>query len=230
MDANVTHTSLQSEHFLTTEQSLKLLPLKSNVVFKKKKIFQNHLSFLLQRTCSSKALTTTVSYQMVTFPSLASRTKIISRRHWMPCTSWASPTTRLSVSSASRCALKHTLLFSFTLYNYIPLFPLLLPGMLKVVSAVLQFGNIVFKKERNTDQASMPENTGKTSSHSKTRGPPLWCQSWFMNPENEMTVTFQLAPQQVVESRQSFPHTHILKQFSHSLWAHALLETWLHWS
>ncbi|KAM6966567.1 myosin-10 isoform 3-T3 [Tautogolabrus adspersus] len=31
--------------------------------------------------------------------------------------------------------------------------------MLKIVSAVLQFGNIVFKKERNTDQASMPENT-----------------------------------------------------------------------
>ncbi|XP_054463708.1 myosin-10 isoform X1 [Anoplopoma fimbria] len=31
--------------------------------------------------------------------------------------------------------------------------------MLKVVSAVLQFGNIIFKKERNTDQASMPENT-----------------------------------------------------------------------
>uniref|UniRef100_A0A6Q2Y6C1 Myosin, heavy chain 10, non-muscle n=1 Tax=Esox lucius TaxID=8010 RepID=A0A6Q2Y6C1_ESOLU len=28
-----------------------------------------------------------------------------------------------------------------------------------VVSAVLQFGNVVFKKERNTDQASMPENT-----------------------------------------------------------------------
>uniref|UniRef100_A0A9J8BCG2 Myosin, heavy chain 10, non-muscle n=1 Tax=Cyprinus carpio carpio TaxID=630221 RepID=A0A9J8BCG2_CYPCA len=34
-----------------------------------------------------------------------------------------------------------------------------LRSMLKVVSAVLQFGNIVFKKERNTDQASMPENT-----------------------------------------------------------------------
>ncbi|PWA15527.1 hypothetical protein CCH79_00014746 [Gambusia affinis] len=33
------------------------------------------------------------------------------------------------------------------------------PRMLKVVSAVLQFGNVVFKKERNTDQASMPENT-----------------------------------------------------------------------
>lgn len=33
--------------------------------------------------------------------------------------------------------------------------------MLKVVSSVLQFGNISFKKERNTDQASMPENTGE---------------------------------------------------------------------
>uniref|UniRef100_A0A7N6A968 Myosin, heavy chain 10, non-muscle n=1 Tax=Anabas testudineus TaxID=64144 RepID=A0A7N6A968_ANATE len=32
-------------------------------------------------------------------------------------------------------------------------------SMLKVVSSVLQFGNIVFKKERNTDQASMPDNT-----------------------------------------------------------------------
>lgn len=35
-------------------------------------------------------------------------------------------------------------------------------AMLKVVSSVLQFGNISFKKERNTDQASMPENTGKS--------------------------------------------------------------------
>ncbi|XP_063759557.1 myosin-10 isoform X1 [Eleginops maclovinus] len=32
-------------------------------------------------------------------------------------------------------------------------------SLLKVVSAVMQFGNIIFKKERNTDQASMPENT-----------------------------------------------------------------------
>ncbi|XP_043936530.1 myosin-10-like isoform X2 [Protopterus annectens] len=31
--------------------------------------------------------------------------------------------------------------------------------MLRMVSAVLQYGNIVFKKERNTDQASMPDNT-----------------------------------------------------------------------
>ncbi|XP_041425421.1 myosin-10 isoform X3 [Xenopus laevis] len=32
-------------------------------------------------------------------------------------------------------------------------------SMLKMVSAVMQFGNIVFRKERNTDQASMPDNT-----------------------------------------------------------------------
>ncbi|XP_078739237.1 LOW QUALITY PROTEIN: uncharacterized protein LOC144952628 [Lampetra fluviatilis] len=32
-------------------------------------------------------------------------------------------------------------------------------AVFKIVSSVLQFGNLVFKKERNTDQASMPDNT-----------------------------------------------------------------------
>ncbi|XP_051776097.1 myosin-10 isoform X3 [Erpetoichthys calabaricus] len=32
-------------------------------------------------------------------------------------------------------------------------------SMLRLISAVLQFGNISFRKERNTDQASMPDNT-----------------------------------------------------------------------
>lgn len=32
--------------------------------------------------------------------------------------------------------------------------------MLKVVASVLQLGNLNFKKERHTDQASMPDNTG----------------------------------------------------------------------
>uniref|UniRef100_A0A1W7RFJ1 Myosin-9 n=1 Tax=Agkistrodon contortrix contortrix TaxID=8713 RepID=A0A1W7RFJ1_AGKCO len=32
-------------------------------------------------------------------------------------------------------------------------------GLLRVISGVLQLGNIIFKKERNTDQASMPDNT-----------------------------------------------------------------------
>lgn len=36
------------------------------------------------------------------------------------------------------------------------------PGLLKVVSAVLQLGNMSFKKERNSDQASMPDDTGLT--------------------------------------------------------------------
>lgn len=41
-------------------------------------------------------------------------------------------------------------------------------AMLKVVSAVLQFGNINFKKERNTDQAAMPDNTGMEQTFSTT--------------------------------------------------------------
>uniref|UniRef100_A0A146Y4M7 Myosin-14 n=1 Tax=Fundulus heteroclitus TaxID=8078 RepID=A0A146Y4M7_FUNHE len=32
-------------------------------------------------------------------------------------------------------------------------------GLLKIISSVLQLGNMVFKKERNSDQASMPDNT-----------------------------------------------------------------------
>lgn len=44
------------------------------------------------------------------------------------------------------------------------LLSLLPAAVLKVVSSVLQLGNIVFKKERNTDQASMPDNTGGASS------------------------------------------------------------------
>lgn len=34
--------------------------------------------------------------------------------------------------------------------------------VLKVVSTVLQLGNIEFKKERNQEQATMPDNTGQT--------------------------------------------------------------------
>lgn len=32
--------------------------------------------------------------------------------------------------------------------------------MLKVVSTVLQLGNVKFEKERNSEQATMPDNTG----------------------------------------------------------------------
>lgn len=47
-------------------------------------------------------------------------------------------------------------------------------AMLKVVSSVLQFGNISFKKERNTDQASMPENTGTWTSAGFVSVALLW--------------------------------------------------------
>lgn len=45
--------------------------------------------------------------------------------------------------------------------NILFLWSIISVAMLKVVSSVLQFGNIIFKKERNTDQASMPDNTGR---------------------------------------------------------------------
>jgi len=41
-----------------------------------------------------------------------------------------------------------------------------LSEVLKVVSTVLQLGNIEFKKERNQEQATMPDNTGQTPSGS----------------------------------------------------------------
>ncbi|GCC46921.1 hypothetical protein chiPu_0031343, partial [Chiloscyllium punctatum] len=44
-------------------------------------------------------------------------------------------------------------------------------AMLRLVSAVLQFGNITLKKERNTDQASMPEDTGMGSPSAPAASP-----------------------------------------------------------
>ena len=35
--------------------------------------------------------------------------------------------------------------------------------MFKVVSAVMLFGNLVFKSERNNDQAILPDNTSKAA-------------------------------------------------------------------
>ena len=34
-------------------------------------------------------------------------------------------------------------------------------AILRVISAVLMFGNMTFKRERNNDQATMPDDTGK---------------------------------------------------------------------
>lgn len=46
--------------------------------------------------------------------------------------------------------------YSFTLYS-IPI----LVAIHRVTSAVLHFGNLKFKQERNTDQAVLPDNTCK---------------------------------------------------------------------
>ena len=38
---------------------------------------------------------------------------------------------------------------------------LFIAGIFRVVSAVLLFGNMVFRQERNSDQATLPDNTGQ---------------------------------------------------------------------
>lgn len=57
------------------------------------------------------------------------------------------------------------LFIGFIVSVTVDLFSIFLPrpaGMLKVVSTVLQLGNIKFEKERNSEQATMPDNTGKS--------------------------------------------------------------------
>lgn len=51
-------------------------------------------------------------------------------------------------------------------------------GLLKVVSSVLQLGNMSFKKERHSDQASMPDDTGTAnlSAGLILKGDPSICQ------------------------------------------------------
>ena len=79
---------------------------------------------------------------------------------------------------------------------------------------MLQFGNIVFKKERNTDQASMPENTGTQTRlmHSSSLVSVM-----THDPENEMTAT-----QQVVEHTHTHTHTHTVIFHMHT-YAHNVL-------
>uniref|UniRef100_A0A8C1NGR2 Myosin, heavy chain 14, non-muscle n=1 Tax=Cyprinus carpio TaxID=7962 RepID=A0A8C1NGR2_CYPCA len=59
------------------------------------------------------------------------------------------------LSGVSISSMLTLLLFSILLSILLSLFS----AMLKVISAVLQFGNITFHKEKNTDQASMPDDT-----------------------------------------------------------------------
>ena len=44
---------------------------------------------------------------------------------------------------------------------YLIMFHTIFPAMLRVISAVLLFGNMKFQQDRKSDQATLPDNTGK---------------------------------------------------------------------
>lgn len=67
-----------------------------------------------------------------------------------------------------------------------PTEPLCPAGFLKVVSAVLQLGNMTFKKERHSDQASMPDDTGNA---------PFVCSLFYLPLARAEFPTSVLSPQ-----------------------------------
>lgn len=96
-------------------------------------------------------------------------------KQWRPWTSWASLLKKEQVSNAMKYTHgvfsayfhQHTELKikSFGVFEKIIKSEkcyFFLSDVLKVVSTVLQLGNIEFKKERNQEQATMPDNTGQT--------------------------------------------------------------------
>lgn len=87
------------------------------------------------------------------WPSLLKQTQLFLQRYRAPeATEW------IFIIAESRALKKRLFCSSFILWFLISVVSL--TAILRVVSSVLQLGNIVFKKERNTDQASMPDNTG----------------------------------------------------------------------
>lgn len=52
---------------------------------------------------------------------------------------------------------------------------MLFTALFKVVSSVLQFGNMAFKQERSSEQAIMPSNEGKTKTAKENS------QVWHLN-------------------------------------------------
>ncbi|XP_032694783.1 myosin-14 isoform X1 [Lontra canadensis] len=73
-----------------------------------------------------------------------------------PCSNYRFLTNGPSSSPGQERELFHETLESLKVLGFTPDE---ITSMLRVVSAVLQFGNIVLKRERNNDQASMPDNT-----------------------------------------------------------------------
>lgn len=86
---------------------------------------------------------------------LARATRRTSPRPWTPWPSWASHRKRTYVNeraTRTRAPPRVRLTLSKSSLS-------VSAAMLKVISAVLQFGNISFLKEKHHDQASMPDNT-----------------------------------------------------------------------
>uniref|UniRef100_A0A8I3P4Q1 Myosin heavy chain 14 n=3 Tax=Canis lupus familiaris TaxID=9615 RepID=A0A8I3P4Q1_CANLF len=73
-----------------------------------------------------------------------------------PCSNYRFLTNGPSSSPGQERELFHETLESLKVLGFTPEE---ITSMLRMVSAVLQFGNIVLKRERNKDQASMPDNT-----------------------------------------------------------------------
>uniref|UniRef100_G1M4F8 Myosin heavy chain 14 n=1 Tax=Ailuropoda melanoleuca TaxID=9646 RepID=G1M4F8_AILME len=73
-----------------------------------------------------------------------------------PCSHYRFLTNGPSSSPSQERELFHETLESLRVLGFTPDE---ITSMLRIVSAVLQFGNIVLKRERNNDQASMPDNT-----------------------------------------------------------------------
>lgn len=140
---------------------------------------------VIQLICAWKTTASTASCPTGKWPSLDSRTKTCSWRQWTPSTSWASQKKKQLVCSLKlfggmwwKDLVRYQFLQVGRLFSFSPFLFLILSsrivasfvkhschclsGLLKVVSAVLQLGNMTFKKERHSDQASMPDDTGKT--------------------------------------------------------------------
>ncbi|XP_029425158.1 myosin-14 isoform X3 [Nannospalax galili] len=73
-----------------------------------------------------------------------------------PCSHYRFLTNGPSSTPGQERELFHETLESLRVLGFLPEE---ITAILRTVSAVLQFGNIVLKKERNTDQATMPDNT-----------------------------------------------------------------------
>lgn len=129
-----------------------------------------------QRSFCSKTSTSTVSSHLAMFRFQATRMMRCMMKPWRPWISWASLLKKEQVSNAIKYThgihifclflptyqlkLKSFGVFEKTINSEKCYF--FLSDVLKVVSTVLQLGNIEFKKERNQEQATMPDNTGQT--------------------------------------------------------------------